>query len=66
MFLTYVVFVNSHCYFSALGAVDQMPKSLKIDSVTTTDIMTTLERTKPSSAKFKVRYEGWQKEFGSV
>ena len=43
-----------------------MVSSLSIDPVTTSDVQLALERTKPSTAKLKPKYDAWQKEFESV
>lgn len=48
------------------GSNENMISSLSIDPVTTVDVQIALERTKPSTAKLKPKYEAWQKEFESV
>ncbi|ESP05481.1 hypothetical protein LOTGIDRAFT_208512 [Lottia gigantea] len=39
---------------------------LRLDTITTRDVMIALERTKPSAKQLKPKYEAWQKEYESV
>ncbi|XP_065059796.1 katanin p60 ATPase-containing subunit A-like 2 [Rhopilema esculentum] len=46
--------------------IEEAISSLRIDPVTTEDVKIALERTKPSTAKLRAKYEAWQKQFESV
>ena len=54
-------------FFSFQGTnIEVAISSLRIDPVTTEDVKIALERTKPSTAKLRAKYEAWQKQFESV
>ena len=39
---------------------------IRLDTITTSDVMKAIDRTKPSAGRMKERYAAWQKEYESV
>lgn len=39
---------------------------IRLDTITTSDVMKAIDRTKPSAGKMKERYAAWQREYESV
>ncbi|XP_061172638.1 katanin p60 ATPase-containing subunit A-like 2 isoform X7 [Saccostrea echinata] len=52
--------------FDALEKNDHGDLHIRLDTITTSDVMRAIDRTKPSAGKMKERYAAWQREYESV
>lgn len=52
--------------FDALEKNDHGDLHIRLDTITTSDVMKAIDRTKPSAGKMKERYAAWQREYESV
>ncbi|XP_011412869.2 katanin p60 ATPase-containing subunit A-like 2 isoform X12 [Magallana gigas] len=52
--------------FDALEKNDHGDLHIRLDTITTSDVMKAIDRTKPSAGRMKERYAAWQREYESV
>jgi hypothetical protein len=54
--------------FAVLESIDDSEefRHLRLDNITTDDVIRVLESTKPSARQFVKKYEAWTKEYESV